>query len=212
MKQHRAKGKFLLPLAAALLISVGAAGPAAAFASAESAESSVTLPAVSLAEHSSYVTDEYAGVLHLEVSDSSVVRASADGENRVVVTAVGTGSATVAYWCKQSAAAGWTAATLPVTVAGRSDSAASLRAADAGVVFSSGEVSLAQGGVFTAAGIRVNGVPADASSLLWVSSSDAVAEVEKSTGKITGKSAGTAAVYAIDPATRTCGFLSVTVS
>ncbi|HAH79140.1 MAG TPA: hypothetical protein DEB16_01735 [Ruminococcaceae bacterium] len=194
------------------LIAAGTVGSAGTFASAESAESSVTLPAVTLAENSSYVTDSYSGVLHISVSDGSVVRASADGKNRVVVTGVGAGRATVAYWYRQSDSAGWVAASLPVSVSGAAGGSAAAGTADAGVVLPQKEVGLVPGGVYTAEGIRVNGVSRDARSFLWVSSSDAVAEVEKSTGKITAVSAGTATVYAVDPASKSCGFLSVTVS
>jgi len=52
----------------------------------------------------------------------------------------------------------------------------------------------------------------EASSLVWVSSSAAVAAVDTSTGKITAVGAGTAVIYAIDPATKAAASINLFVS
>ncbi len=202
----------ILSLIVFCLLAVGAAGSSAAFASSEIAESSITLPTVSLAENSSYMTEDYTGVLHLDVSDSSVVRASTDGKGRVIITAVGTGSTTVSYWYRQSDGASWTAATLPVKVSGKSDQPYTIGKSDTGIVFPLKEISLTPDQTYTPDGMKVNGISKGAGTFLWVSSSDEVAEVEKKTGKITAVSSGSTTVYAIDPITKSCASILVTVS
>jgi len=51
-------------------------------------------------------------------------------------------------------------------------------------------------------GITLNGASVEASQLLWVASTSAVITVEPNTGKVTAVGAGTAVLYAIDPATK----------
>ncbi|WP_277668782.1 hypothetical protein [Caproiciproducens galactitolivorans] len=178
----------------------------------EIAASNLILGSITLKENSSYVSEEYAGVINLNVKNTDIVCASIDSQNRVVITAVGSGSTTVSYWCRHSVSEGWVNTIVPVTVSGQSSSAATVNADEAGVVFAQQNVNVGRGASYTANDIKVNGISTGAANLLWVSSSDAVASVNKTTGEIQGVSAGTATVYAIDPNTKYCGYLNVTVS
>lgn len=181
-------------------------------ASTDSTASNINLAGVTLAQNSSYVSDDYFGVIHLNVADSSIACASIDGKNHVVVTAVGTGSTTVSFWYKKTSDDGWVSATLPVKVSGQSAAGTTVSSYEAGVVFAPSDIGLSKGAEYIADHISINGMAVKACDLLWVSSSDSVATVDKTSGKITGIAAGTATVYAIDPATKCCGALSVKVS
>lgn len=184
-----------------------------ASASLESAPSSINLSEVTLPQNSSYVTEGYdGGVLHVDTSDSSVACASADSQNRVVVTAVSTGSTTVTFWYRRSVSGNWVSAVLPVKVSAETSSSATLSPSDTGIVFSQSTIQINRGSSYTPEKIKINGSVRNASGFLWVSSSDAVASADKTTGLISGVSAGTAAVYAIDPETKCCGALTVQVS
>ncbi|MBE6830564.1 MAG: hypothetical protein E7519_10175, partial [Ruminococcaceae bacterium] len=152
----------------------------------ETAASNLTLGSVTLKENSSYVSDEYAGAINLSVKDTNIACASIDSQNRVIITAVGSGSTTVSYWCRHSVSEGWVNTTVPVTVSGQSSSAATVSANEAGVVFTQQDVSVGRGASYTASDIKVNGFATSAANLLWISSSDAIASVNKTTGEIEG--------------------------
>ena len=203
----------VLFLAAALAAAVCAELPALpASASEEQASASYTLPETALKAHSSYATESYFGVRNLAVADNAIAYASVDSQNRVVITAVGSGSTTVSYWYKTAANSGWIGQTLPVRVSGKSDSPESVSLSALGIVFPSASVALTRGKAYPVTGLKLNGEAVDASKLLWVSSDETVATVGRETGEITGISSGTAAVFAIDPVTRTCAGVTVTVS
>jgi uncharacterized protein YjdB len=170
------------------------------------------LPNVSLAANTSFVSDDYFGVLHLNVNDDTVVCASIDSLNRVVVTAVSPGETTVSFWYKKAASDDWVSAVLPITVSGTSSVAQTIGINAVGLVLPQQTASMSVGSSYLMNGITINGASADASALLWVSSSDSVAAVEHNTGKIRAVSAGAAKIYAIDPATDGCASLLVTVN
>lgn len=182
-----------------------------AFASSETAASSVALSGVTLQANSSYVTAAYAGVQHLSVADSSVACASEDSLGRVVVTGIASGSTTASFWYRTSLSSNWVSAALPVTVSGVAETSASVDFSSAGIVLAEETATVTVGASYTPTGIRVNGVPENAGSLLWVSGSDGVISVDKKTGKITALAAGTATVYVVDPSTKACATLTVTV-
>ncbi|HBC27727.1 MAG TPA: hypothetical protein DC013_09975 [Ruminococcaceae bacterium] len=209
MKKIGSKWKWMPVLLAvvALLSSV----PATALT--ETASASHTLPRATIPEHTSYVSDIYAGVVHLKADDEAVAVASVDGQNRVVVTAVGKGSTTVSYWYQNSAGAGWVSASLPVTVSGESQSGASVSAASIGITFTQGTaVHMTPGASSTVSGIKKSGSPIRADQLLWVSSSDSVVKVNSRTGEMTGVGKGTATVFAVDPTDQLCTGVTVTVA
>lgn len=198
-----------------LILTVAAVGlgwqAVSAFASSETAASNVALSGVTLQANSSYVTAAYAGVQHLSVADSSVACASEDSVGRVVVTGISSGSTTVSFWYRTSLSSSWVSAVLPVTVSGVAETSVSVDSSCAGIVLAKGTATVTVGTSYTPAGIRVNGIPENASSLLWVSGSDGIVSVDKKTGKITALAAGTATVYAVDPSTKACVDLTVTV-
>ena len=197
---------------AALLLTGAAWFSASAFATAEQAGSSVTLAGVTLPQNNSYVTDGYFGVIHLESGDTSVACASLDSENRVVITAVGTGSTKITFWYKRTSSEDWTSATLPFTVSGKSDVSTSVTQAGLGIFFPQSTVSLKKGQQDTIGGITENGYSVAANSLLWVTSSDSVLSVDTKTGKITAVGTGTAVLYALDPQTKNVASVTVQVS
>lgn len=185
----------------------------AVFANAATAEesriSSVSLGALTLAQHSSYVSDPYFGVINVNVENKSVAAASSDTLGHVVITAIGAGTTNVNYWFRTSESGSWISATVPITVPGTP--AQNSDSGSGGLAFSQSSLSLPKGGSCTATGITLNGKEVEAADLLWVASSGTVVSVEANTGKITASGAGTAVVYAIDPATKAAAAMSVTV-
>lgn len=207
------KPAVLLLLAAALTAAVFAQLPAVpARASEEEAAASYTLPETTLKEHSSYTTESYFGVRNLAVADQSVAYASIDSKSRVVITAVGSGSTTVTYWYRATANGGWISQTVPIRVSGKSDTSASLNLSSAGIVFPVESVTMTKGRTYSMTNLKLNGDAADAAKLLWVSSDDSVVTVGQKTGVLTAAAAGTATLFAIDPFTRACAGITVTVS
>lgn len=205
-------------LAAAVLISVimvccAVSAFATTTSTEETASASVTLAGVTMTENSSYSSDEYFGVIHLIVGDTSVVTASVDSENHVVITAVGSGSTTVKYWYKASSSDGWTSAAMNVKVQGLTGASSGGKPlANTGICFPQSRYSLAQNETFLITGITENGQPVAADKLLWVSSSNSVVTVESTTGKITAAGNGTATLYALDPVTKICNGVTVQVN
>ncbi|MCI1965276.1 MAG: pilus assembly protein N-terminal domain-containing protein [Oscillospiraceae bacterium] len=208
--------KKLIPLAVCAMAAVFVIGTwsvmTASATAAESSASTVNLTAVSLAANTSYLSDTYFGVLHLKVGDASVACASVDSKNRVVVTAVGEGQTTVGFWYKKTASDSWVSAVLPVTVSGMSGVAQTISPRTVGLVFPMQTDEMNAGSDQTISGITMNGEAVDAASLLWLSSSDSIAAVDRNTGKIHAYAAGTAKIYAIDPTTDSCCSLLVTVN
>jgi hypothetical protein len=202
----------LIPLMTVLLIGLSTAFTANASAE-ETSTSSVTLNTVTLAQHSSYVSDKYFGVINVGVADTGIAAASSDSEGHVIVTAVGSGTTRVLYWYRSDALSGWTRATLPVTVSGTAavDSTATGGTVITGLVLPQTSVSLKIGGDYTASGVTLNGSSVNTTSLLWVSSSNPVATVDSATGKITAAGAGTAVIYALDPTTKSVAGINVSV-
>ncbi len=176
----------------------------------DSSTSSVTLNAVTLAEHTSFVSDTYFGVINLSVDDKSVVAATTDSQGRVIVSAIGAGTTKVRYWYRPDSLSSWTRVTLPITVSGTA--AADTAVVETGLVFPQSSISIAMGSDYTVTGIKLNGTSVDASSLLWVASSGSVVTVEPNTGKITAVGIGTAVVYAIDPATKAAANINLSVT
>lgn len=203
------KTAVLVPVIALLLASFSAAAFADSALNDENCTSSVTLNDISLAENTSYVSEDYFGVIYLRVDDDSVVQATADSDGHVVMTAVSSGTTKVRYYYRTLAESDWTSATVTVSVTG---TPASPAASSTGLVFSQNSVKIAKFGDYTPSGITLNGTKVEASSLVWVSSSAAVATVDTSTGKITAVGAGTAVVYAIDPATKAAASINLFVS
>lgn len=201
-------------LAFAMILAVSAVGlgwhSVGASASTDAPVSNVALSAITLRANSSYVTDAYAGVQHMNVADSSVACASEDSMGRVVVTGIASGKTTVSFWYK-SASSDWISAALPVTVSGVTETPTAVNASSAGIVFAESTATVSAGTSYTPTGIKVNGAPVDASALLWVSGPDSVVSVSKQSGKITAVAAGTATVYAVDPETKACAALTINV-
>ncbi|MDF2631793.1 MAG: hypothetical protein K0Q85_389, partial [Caproiciproducens sp.] len=139
----------------------------------------------------------------------SVVAATTDTQGHVVMTAVGSGSTTVRYWFKSADSSDWTSAAVPITVSGTAVSASAT--VSSGLVFPQTSLSVAKGSEYTMTGITLNGTSVEASQLLWVASTSAVITVEPNTGKITAAGAGTAVLYAIDPATKAVASISLSV-
>jgi uncharacterized protein YjdB len=201
---------FLLAAAAvAAAFTVWAAVPASA--STETAVSSMTASKVTIPANSSYVTDSYFGVVNLTVGNNSVAYASLDSQNHVVITAVGQGSTSVSFLYRQSAGDSWYGMTIPITVSGSASSAASLSRGTQGIEFPQASVAVAKGNSTTVTGMKINGFAVSSNELLWVSSDELVADVGNKTGEIRGVSGGTATVYAIDPTTKICNSVTVTV-
>lgn len=198
----------LIPILTILLASFSAAAFADSALNDENSAASVTLNEISLVQNTSYVSEAYFGVIYLRVDDDSVVRASTDTQGHVVVTAVAAGTTKIRYYYRTLAESDWTSATLPVTVTGTSAAPA---VSSTGLVFSQSSVKIAKFGEYTPDNITLNGSKAEASSLVWVSSSTGVATVDASTGKITAVSGGTAVIYAIDPVTKAAADISVSV-
>lgn len=211
--RHSAVKAGLIPALAAIAVLAAALWQGASVsATSEEAVSSVTLPTVALAQNSSYVSDAYFGVLHVKTGDGTVACASADSKNRLVVTAVGAGSTTVTFWYRSAQDSGWISTSLPVTVTEKASSqASSVQAGGADITFSQSSAVIGAGETITPQGIKLSGFSTEASSLLWMSSSDMVAAVGKTTGRITGVSKGTTTIYAVDPTTKVCGSYTVTV-
>ena len=182
-----------------------------AAASEETAAASYTLPETTLKENSSYSAGPYFGVINLTVADNQIAYASVDSKNRVIVTAVGNGSTTVTFLSKAAANDSWVRQTLPVRVSGKADAAGGSGVASVGVAFPSTGVTVQKSGSYSMTGMKRNGESVEASALLWVSSDDSVLEAGRKTGVLKGISAGTATLFAIDPISRTCGGIVVTV-
>ncbi|WP_164919093.1 MULTISPECIES: pilus assembly protein N-terminal domain-containing protein [Acutalibacteraceae] len=215
MSRIRSLRKFI-PLAVSALTAVFVIGTwavmTASATTAESAVSTVNLPGVSLAANSSYLSDTYFGVLHLGVGDDTVACASIDSKNRVVVTAVSPGETTVSFWYKKGATDDWVSAVLPISVSGTSSVAHTITSSAVGLVFPQQTASMNAGSDYTISGIALNGVTVNAATLLWISSSDSIATVDRDTGKIHAVAAGTVRIYAIDPTTNSCASETVVVS
>lgn len=178
----------------------------------ERASASVSLAPVSLYENTSYVTDKYFGVIHLIVGDDSVVAASLDSENHVVITGIGPGSTTVRFWYQSTASGGCTSAALSVTVGNEAAAPSGSSSGTAGICFSQSNLSVPVNGDAQMSGITEDGKAAAASRLLWVSSNPAVVSVESTSGLIKGVAYGTATIYALDPATKNCNGFTVQVT
>ncbi|MVB12576.1 hypothetical protein CAFE_33170 [Caprobacter fermentans] len=208
--------KKIIPMTAAVLIVtfvIATWAVTTAFATTtESAVSTVNLSNVTLAANTSYISDSYFGVLHLSVADDTVACASIDSKNHVVVTAVSAGSTTVSFWYKKSVNGNWVSAVMPVAVSGTSGVAKTISVNQVGLVFPQQTVSLNVGSDNTMSGITLNGASVNASTLLWISSSDSVAAVDRDSGKIHAVASGTATVYAIDPLSNSCASVTVIVS
>ncbi len=199
----------LIPVVALIVIGFSAVAFADTASTGESYTSTVTLSTVTLPEHTSYISDEYFGVINVSVDDGTVVAATMDTQGRVVVTAVGTGSTTVRYWFKTAQTDSWTMAKVPIVV---SDTATKVTtSASTGLVFPQTQASIAKGSNYTLTGIMLDGVAVDASSLLWVSSSDSVFTVEANTGKVTAVGTGSALLYAVDPKTNAAANINLSV-
>ncbi len=212
--KHAVKKTVFIPAATAVAVLAAVLWPAASVsASSGDAVAGTPLPSVTLSQNTSYVSNEYFGVLHVDVGDSAVACASADSQNRLVVTAVGTGSTAVTFWYKNSATDSWTSTSMPVTVTDRTSSqTVSVVAGSYGISFLQPSVAVSSGASYTPQNIRLNGYSVDASTLLWVSSNDSIATVDKSTGTVTCVGKGTVSIYAVDPSTKYCGSYTVTVS
>lgn len=200
----------LISVIALIITGFSTVASADAAAMDESSTSAVTLNAVTLAEHTSFVSDTYFGVINLSVDDKNVAAATTDTQGHVVISAIGAGTTKVRYWFRPDSLSSWTRATLPITVSGTA--AADTAVVDTGLVFPQNSVSITMGSDYTVTGITLNGTAVDASSLLWVSSSGSVVTVEPNTGKITAVGVGTAVVYAIDPATKAAANINLSVS
>jgi len=204
----------LIPILALIFVSFSVAAFAdtdstATVGTTDDYTSSITLNSVTLPAHTSYVSDEYFGVIHVSVRDENVVAATMDTQGHVVMTAVGPGTTTVYFWFKTLATDSWTLARVPITV---SDTATKVTTtAYTGLVFSETSASMAQNSEYTATGIMVNGLPVEATSLLWVASPSSVITVDAGTGKVTAVGTGTAVLYAIDPKTNSTSSISITV-
>lgn len=215
MKRIRPLKKWIPLLAKVLAAAVAVTAWTVTSASAttpESAASTVNLQGVTLAANTSYISDEYFGVLHLNVGDDTVACASIDSKNRVVVTAVGPGATTVSFWYKKTVEGNWVSAVLPVTVSGTASVAKTVTSREVGLVFPQQSINMSPGSNYTVSGITLNGSAVEASTLLWMSSSDSVATVDRSSGKIHAASAGSATIYAIDSLTDSCASVTVVVS
>lgn len=219
MSRFLSKKKLMPLLAVAILISVimvwcAVSAFATTASTEETASASVTLAGITMSENSSFSSDEYFGVIHLIVGDTSVVTASVDSENHVVITAVGSGSTTVKYWYKASSSDGWTSAAMNVKVQSLTGTSpnADTSPVNTGICFPQSRYSLAQSETSLITGIIENGQPVSADKLLWVSSSNSVVTVESTTGKITAAGNGTATLYALDPVTKICNGVAVQVN
>lgn len=212
MKWNPTRKIFALIVAAAAAFSVFRVS--AATAATESVVTGALQSAVTLAPNSSYVSSAYEGVLHLSSADSAVACATVDSQNRVVVTGISAGTTSVSYWYRAAGESTWTSTILPVTVSGTAaaDSKTVVSASDFGLVLPMSRVSVFQGGTTTLTGIKVNGESRLAGQLLWLSADDSYVKVDKDTGVMTGVTAGSTTVYAIDPATKSCASVVVTVS
>ena len=198
-----------IPMAALIVVGLSTAVSADAASVGETSTSSVTMNPITLAEHTSYVSDAYFGVINVGVADKNVVAATSDSQGHVVISAVGSGTTRVLYWFKPTSTDTWTSAIVPVTVSGTAVSATVPDSS--GLVFSQSNVSIANGGTYTAAGITLNGAAVKANSLLWVASSGSVVTVEPNTGKVTAVGVGTAVLYAIDPVTKAAANINLSV-
>lgn len=199
------KARILISAAVLVVFTFSIAMLANAATAGETSVSSVSLGALVLSQNSSYVSGDYFGIMKVSSDNTAVAAASADSLGRVVITAVGAGTTDVHYWFRTSESGGWTSATVPVTVPGTA--AQNSEDGVGGLAFAGSSVSLPKGSGYTVTDITLNGKKVEASSLLWVSSSSAVAKVEADTGKITAVASGTTVVYAIDPRdkSRRCG-------
>jgi len=199
----------LIPIIALILTGYSAAVFADAATTDENCTSSITMNPVTVALHTSYVSDAYFGVINVGVADKSVAAATMDSQGHVVITAVGSGTTRVQYWFKSILSSDWTSAVVPITVSGTAVSASTT--VTSGLVFPQTSVSVANGSNYTMTGITLNGTAVDASSLLWVASSSSVITVEPNTGKVTAVGVGTTTLYAIDPVTRAAASTSLLV-
>ena len=202
----------LIPIIALLLVGFSAAvfadTTSDAVGTEESYTSTVTLNAVTLPKHSSYVSDAYFGVINVTVGNEAIAAATSDTQGHVVITAVDTGSTTVTFWFKALATDNWKLAKVPITV---SDTAAKVTTTTAGLVFPKISDSVVKNSTYTVTDIVLNGLPVDAKDLLWVSSDNSIFTVESSTGTVTGVSEGTAVLYGIDPKTNAATNITITV-
>jgi hypothetical protein len=179
------------------------------FVGQETYTSFSTLSTVTLPEHTSYVSDEYFGVINVSVDNDSVVAATADTQGHVVMTGVSSGNTTVYYWYKTLATDSWKKAKVPVVVSASATKVTT--AATTGLVFPQTSTDVVTGSEYTVTGITNNGAPVDASSLLWVTPSNSCITVDASTGKVNAVSTGTATLYAFDPKTNNSATITITV-
>jgi hypothetical protein len=168
-----------------------------------------TLNTIILPEHSSYVSDQYFGVINVVVVDASVATATSDSQGHVVITGVGSGSTTVTYWYKALATDDWKKAKVPITVSSTATKVTTSSAS--GLVFPETAASIVTGNTYTVTGITNNGTSVDASDLLWVTPTNSVISVDASTGQVTAISTGTAQLYAFDPKTNNAASITITV-
>lgn len=173
------------------------------------------LSRIELAEHTSYVTDIYENVIHVQVSDDNVVSASSDADGRVVITAIGSGNAIVSFWYKlnyYAADDSWTKVVIPITVSGKSISGSVDRLLDTGIQFASGAITLSQGEEGVLSNIKVNGNDTDPSSLYWISSNNNVITIGTTTGQYEAVQTGTGMLYAVTADGRFSSCITVTVN
>lgn len=173
------------------------------------------LSRIELAEHTSYVTDMYENVIHVQVSDKNVVSASSDSDGRVVITAIGSGTATVSFWYKLSYYAAddsWTRVIIPVTVSGKSISSRAETLLDTGIQFESGALTLSPGEEGTIANIKVNGNDTDSAELYWITSNSLVIRIDSATGQYEALQTGTAVIYAVTADGRFSSCITVSVN
>lgn len=211
MKIRKFHWKRLFCVAGAILLAAGISSPA--LADVEQASSTQALARVTLQENTSYISDTYSGVLRLKSGDETVATASVDSQNRVVISAITTGSTTVSYWYQTSVESGWVSLTIPITVSGQSQASASIDASKIGLTFTSTvPISIQMGMTTHISGAKINGVSVDSNQLLWVSSNEAVAQVTSNTGEVIASGKGTATIYAVDPTNQYCAGIGVQVT
>lgn len=212
--------KRILPAAGLLLLVCAGAAPAALADYGEVVKETYAtterVGQVTLNEHTSYRTDYYGNIIHLESADKTVAVASADSEGCVLITAVGAGSTTVTFWYKYGyydADDDWTRVTVPVQVSGKSGGLAANASSseEEGLYFPLTSVTLEAGSEKTLEGILLNGSEIAASNLLWLTTADSVLSVGRDTGAITARQAGEGLLYALTPDGRYVNCLLITV-
>ncbi|HEX3040102.1 MAG TPA: hypothetical protein VHP54_07390 [Caproiciproducens sp.] len=205
----RFKSIVLAPIVAILLVGFSVGAFAETSVGNDDYVSFSTLNTIILPEHSSYVSDQYFGVINVVVVDASVATATSDSQGHVVITGVGSGSTTVTYWYKALATDDWKKVKVPITVSSTATKVTTSSAS--GLVFPETAASIVTGNTYTVTGITNNGTSVDASGLLWVTPTNSVISVDASTGQVTAVSTGTAQLYAFDPKTNNAASITLTV-